>query len=84
MSGKPTVGFACCLLLNGARRAFQRLMGAACAHCWSAGIEAHLPAAQHRHFCPSHPQIFVKTLIGKAVTLDVESSDTIEDVKQKI
>jgi ubiquitin C len=29
-------------------------------------------------------QIFVKTLIGKTITLDVDSSDTIETVKAKI
>jgi len=29
-------------------------------------------------------QIFVKTLTGKTITLDVESGDTIETVKQKI
>jgi small subunit ribosomal protein S27Ae len=29
-------------------------------------------------------QIFVKSLTGKTITLDVESSDTIENVKQKI
>jgi ubiquitin len=29
-------------------------------------------------------QIFVKTLTGKTITLDVESSDTVESVKQKI
>lgn len=29
-------------------------------------------------------QIFVKTLAGKTITLDVEPSDTIENVKQKI
>jgi len=29
-------------------------------------------------------QIFVKTLTGKTITLDVESSDTIENVKAKI
>lgn len=29
-------------------------------------------------------QIFVKTLTGKTITLDVESSDTIENLKQKI
>ena len=28
--------------------------------------------------------IFVKTLTGKTITLDVEPSDTIENVKQKI
>lgn len=29
-------------------------------------------------------QIFVKTLTGKTITLEVESSDTIEVIKQKI
>ncbi|RLN11761.1 hypothetical protein C2845_PM09G20060 [Panicum miliaceum] len=29
-------------------------------------------------------QIFVKTLTGKTITLDVESSDTIDNVKAKI
>ena len=29
-------------------------------------------------------QIFVKTLTGKTITLEVESSDTIESVKTKI
>ncbi|ADB84460.1 AciNPV99 [Apocheima cinerarium nucleopolyhedrovirus] len=29
-------------------------------------------------------QIFVKTLTGKTVTLEVETSDTVEIVKQKI
>ena len=29
-------------------------------------------------------QIFVKTLTGKTITLDVEPSDTIEIVKSKI
>ena len=29
-------------------------------------------------------QIFIKTLTGKTITLDVEPSDTIDSVKQKI
>jgi ubiquitin len=29
-------------------------------------------------------QVFVKTLTGKTITLDVESSDTIDNVKAKI
>ncbi len=29
-------------------------------------------------------QIFIKTLTGKTITIDVESADTIESVKQKI
>ena len=32
----------------------------------------------------SKMQIFVKTLTGKTITLEVESSDTIENVKAKI
>jgi len=30
------------------------------------------------------PQIFVKTLTGKTITLDVEFSDTVENIKTKI
>jgi len=29
-------------------------------------------------------QIFVKTLTGKTITLDVESNDTIDNIKTKI
>lgn len=29
-------------------------------------------------------QIFVKTLTGRTLTLEVESSDTVESIKQKI
>ncbi len=29
-------------------------------------------------------QIFVKTLMSKTITLEVETSDTVENVKQKI
>jgi ubiquitin len=29
-------------------------------------------------------QIFIKTLAGKTITIDVEPSDTIENVKEKI
>jgi len=29
-------------------------------------------------------QIFIKTLTGKTITLEVEASDTIDNVKQKI
>jgi len=34
--------------------------------------------------CRMSMQIFVKTLTGKTITLDVDSSDSIENVKQKI
>jgi hypothetical protein len=42
------------------------------------------------HRDPSFPwtllamQIFAKTLTGKTITLEVESSDTIDNVKRKI
>lgn len=29
-------------------------------------------------------QIFIKTLTGKSITLDVEAADTVESVKTKI
>ena len=34
--------------------------------------------------CASPLQIFVKTLTGKTITLEVEPSDSIENVKAKI
>jgi ubiquitin len=37
-----------------------------------------------RNLCKRVMQIFVKTLTGKTITLDVEYSDTIEQVKQKV
>ncbi len=38
----------------------------------------------YNHPNMSAMQIFVKTLTGKTITLDVDSADTIETVKQKI
>uniref|UniRef100_A0A8C7LQS2 Ubiquitin-ribosomal protein eL40 fusion protein n=1 Tax=Oncorhynchus kisutch TaxID=8019 RepID=A0A8C7LQS2_ONCKI len=38
----------------------------------------------HLHHQPTKMQIFVKTLTGKTITLEVEPSDTIENVKAKI
>lgn len=32
----------------------------------------------------SSMQIFVKTLTGKTITLDVDAADTVETIKQKI
>ena len=32
----------------------------------------------------NYMQIFIKTLTGKTITLDVEPTDTIDNVKQKI
>jgi ubiquitin len=38
----------------------------------------------HLYTVPAAMQIFVKTLTGKTITLEVESSDTIDNVKAKI
>ena len=40
--------------------------------------------AQRRRSSRDEMQIFVKTLTGKTITLEVESSDTIDNVKAKI
>jgi len=47
-------------------------------------IVSDAAALEHRGPTASGMQIFVKTLTGKTITLDVDSSDTIETVKQKI
>eukprot|EP00170_Pyropia_yezoensis_P002786 contig_11749_g2792 len=47
----------------------------------SYGTISPLPVVQHP---PVTMQIFVKTLTGKTITLEVESSDTIDNVKSKI
>lgn len=45
----------------------------------------HLPFLSFTTPSPSNNmQIFVKTLTGKTITLEVESSDTIDNVKAKI
>jgi len=46
-----------------------------------------LPSSNSRPFlraAGAAMQIFVKTLTGKTITLEVESSDTIDNVKAKI
>jgi ubiquitin C len=47
--------------------------------CWHA--TSLPPPTDH---CGAALQIFVKTLTGKTITLEVESSDTIDNVKSKI
>lgn len=53
-------------------------------------LNSHLPTQDyfsvtyHNLFFYSKMQIFVKTLTGKTITLEVESSDSIENVKSKI
>jgi len=47
--------------------------------------QTHLAAGSRvRSAAHTAMQIFVKTLTGKTITLDVETSDSIENVKQKI
>ncbi|GLH15577.1 Ubiquitin [Gryllus bimaculatus] len=43
-----------------------------------------LHSCHHAACSPRIMQIFVKTLTGKTITLEVEASDTIENVKAKI
>ncbi len=47
------------------------------------GFKLRQPTVQS-HSSTSTMQIFVKTLTGKTITLEVESSDTIDNVKAKI
>ena len=54
-------------------------------------IDSVKGAVDNAHNAPAHArglrggmQVFVKTLTGKTITLDVEPSDTVENVKQKI
>ena len=51
---------------------------------WEAGRERSRPPTGRIVRRPARMQIFVKTLTGKTITLEVESSDTIENVKSKI
>ena len=47
-------------------------------------LDVHLHIILFTPFFPTELQIFVKTLTGKTITLDVEPSDTIDNVKTKI
>jgi hypothetical protein len=49
-------------------------------------MEVGVPAVSlsPKYFPLDEMQIFVKTLTGKTITLEVESSDTIDNVKAKI
>ncbi|CBI37011.3 unnamed protein product, partial [Vitis vinifera] len=55
---------------------------------WASGQSQLHPNPRNPNPYPSSPdakmQIFVKTLTGKTITLEVESSDTIDNVKAKI
>ena len=62
------------------RRGPLRPLGDAREH----GYEDRGPLTHNALKRPARAQIFVKTLTGKTITLDVEPSDTIDNVKQKI
>jgi hypothetical protein len=47
-------------------------------------LRASAPGHKSVHRLSLKMQIFVKTLTGKTITLEVESSDTIDNVKAKI
>ena len=47
-------------------------------------VSTNLPHDQPTTVRLTTMQIFVKTLTGKTITLEVESSDTIDNVKAKI
>uniref|UniRef100_A0A0G4G9Z9 Ubiquitin-like domain-containing protein n=1 Tax=Chromera velia CCMP2878 TaxID=1169474 RepID=A0A0G4G9Z9_9ALVE len=49
--------------------------------CWT---EGHLAECLSERGVEEDEKIFVKTLTGKTITLDVEPSDSIENVKAKI
>jgi large subunit ribosomal protein L40e len=66
--------FCCCRSIRDMKRSeFSRLL--------LAGVSLAVLNGEAR---ASGMQIFVKTLTGKTIRLDVDSSDTIETVKQKI
>lgn len=46
--------------------------------------ETHVPRLKKPCAISKEMQIFVKTLTGKTITLEIESSDTIANVKAKI
>ena len=47
-------------------------------------LQPHMPDGSSLQQGQAKNQIFVKTLTGKTITLDVEFSDTVEKVKAKI
>jgi ubiquitin len=47
-------------------------------------LNIEIQSTHEQHYSHHIRQIFVKTLTGKTITLDVEPSDTIDNVKTKI
>jgi ubiquitin len=50
----------------------------------SAAAQKTLQEARQKYYAGGSMQIFIKTLTGKTITLQVESSDTLDNVKAKI
>ena len=51
---------------------------------WELTLQGDLALCREVTSTTAHVAVFVKTLTGKTITLEVESSDTIENVKAKI
>jgi hypothetical protein len=51
---------------------------------WRTAASSEPLAVSLQYFPLDKMQIFVKTLTGKTITLEVESSDTVDNVKAKI
>lgn len=62
----------------------MRVLAALLSVCVLFGALSVSATAANVTLAPTGMQIFVRTLTGKTVTLEVDSSDTIENIKQKI
>ncbi|MBK6088041.1 ubiquitin-like protein [Ruminococcus difficilis] len=62
----------------------MRVFAALFSVCVLFGTLSVSATAANIELAPTGMQIFVRTLTGKAVTLEVESNDTIENIKSKI
>ena len=62
----------------------MRVLAALLSVCVLFGALSVSATAANVTLAPTGMQIFVRTLTGKTITLDVESNDTIENIKQKI
>lgn len=62
----------------------KRVLAALLSVCVLFGALSVSATAANVTLAPTGMQIFVRTLTGKTVTLDVESNDTIENIKSKI
>lgn len=65
-------------------KSIRKLLALALTLCVLFGAFPVSVSAAGVELAPTGMQIFVRTLTGKTVTLEVESNDTIENIKQKI